>query len=307
MVISMANKPIVFIGSTVVDVLMNIPHLPNSSEDINVQSQSLSLGGCAFNASWMCHLLGVDYLLFSPIGTGVYADYIRKEMHNLHLAPSILQSEEENGCCYCLIEENGERSFLSYHGAEYKFKKEWFALLDQQDVDTVYVCGLELEEESGIYILEYLERNPHVTIYFACGPRIQHIPKTNMKRIMKCHPILHLNEEEALQYTSCSTLLEALQELYKQNQSLIIVTLGRNGCAYFDGHTYTHIPIDEVYAIDTTGAGDCHIGSYIAYRTMHTTIEEALTKSNHIAKAIVSKKGAILSTTEFEHLKSESK
>ena len=71
---------VVFIGSTVVDVLLHLPHLPKRSEDINIQTQQLSLGGCAFNASWMCHLLDVEYLLFSPIGTGIYANYIKEEM-----------------------------------------------------------------------------------------------------------------------------------------------------------------------------------------------------------------------------------
>ena len=46
-------KKIAVIGSCVADVILQIPHLPGRQEDINITSQTLSLGGCAFNAAHM--------------------------------------------------------------------------------------------------------------------------------------------------------------------------------------------------------------------------------------------------------------
>ena len=74
------KQHIAFIGSSVADVIIRIPHLPVRQEDINIESQTLSLGGCAFNAAWMCRLLGGDPLFFSPVGTGIYGDFVRRQL-----------------------------------------------------------------------------------------------------------------------------------------------------------------------------------------------------------------------------------
>ena len=46
--------------------------------------------------------------------------------------------------------------------------------------------------------------------------------------------------------------------------------------------------------VDTTGAGDCHIGSYIAYLSMNFLEEEALDKANYLASTVVSHEGPAL-------------
>ena len=73
------NK-LLFIGSTVVDVIINIDHLPRTCEDVNVYGQELAMGGCAFNAYSMARRFGAPCELFSPVGSGVYGDYIQKHL-----------------------------------------------------------------------------------------------------------------------------------------------------------------------------------------------------------------------------------
>lgn len=296
------KKHIAFIGSTVVDVIIDLPHLPKSTEDVNVLQQHLSLGGCAFNASWMCHLFAVPYLLFSPVGKGIYADYIRTQMKEKGLEPSLLQTEEENGCCYCLVEQSGERSFVSYHGAEYTFQEPWFSLLDEYPISTVYLCGLEIEEASGDYIIDYLERHPNLEIYFAPGPRIQHIQLKKMQRILACSPILHVNEEEACSFTHCHSLEDAALKLHAMSKQSLIITLGERGSYVYDQGKGTLLPSKKAQQVDTIGAGDAHVGTIIACRQQGDTLLEAVTKANHIAHEVVQKKGAILDVEEFAHV-----
>ena len=45
------NKPILVIGSTCVDIIINIHHLPVTEENIRPASQSMAMGGCAFNVA----------------------------------------------------------------------------------------------------------------------------------------------------------------------------------------------------------------------------------------------------------------
>ena len=85
-------------------------------------------------------------MFVTPIGTGVYGDYIRKSFQARKL-PIHVNVDAENGCCYCLVDENGERTFLSVHGAEYTFNHEWMENIDISQISMIYVCGLEIEDQ----------------------------------------------------------------------------------------------------------------------------------------------------------------
>ena len=73
-------KKVLVIGSTVVDVIINVDHLPTTQEDVHVISQHMSLGGCAFNTSDMIRHFEVPYILFSPVGTGAYGEFVRMSL-----------------------------------------------------------------------------------------------------------------------------------------------------------------------------------------------------------------------------------
>ena len=83
--------------------------------------------------------------------------------------------DAENGCCYCLVDENGERTFLSVHGAEYTFNHEWMENIDISQISMIYVCGLEIEEPTGDDLISWLEQHRGPQIFFAPGPRIRQI------------------------------------------------------------------------------------------------------------------------------------
>ena len=118
-------KPALIIGSTCVDVIINIDHLPKTAENLRPTSQTMALGGCAFNVSYIMRLLGGHHTFISPVGGGTYGDYVAKQLKSKGIPVAIRVPEQENGCCYCLVEANGERTFLSYHGVEYTFQKDW--------------------------------------------------------------------------------------------------------------------------------------------------------------------------------------
>ena len=50
-------------------------------------------------------------MFVTPIGTGVYGDYIRKSFQARKL-PIHVNVMQKNGCCYCLVDENGERTLF---------------------------------------------------------------------------------------------------------------------------------------------------------------------------------------------------
>lgn len=321
-------KKALIIGSTVVDVIIHVDHLPKTQEDVHVISQKMSLGGCAYNTSDMIRHFQVPYILFSPIGAGAYGDFVRAELNKRGIHSPIPSPKQENGCCYCFVENGGERTFISYHGAEYLFQKEWFSLLDTEDIDCVYVCGLEIEETTGANIVAWLEEHPQLTVYFAPGPRINRIDSALLKRIFALHPILHLNEEEACTYVgNCQTnddrlatvsdtaptlktavhpspdqkcsLENAAAFLHRLTGNTVIITLGERGTYYYSEKENDCVESIPATQVDTIGAGDSHIGAIIACQKLGMSLRDAVQTANKAAAKVVETEGALLPDEEF--------
>ena len=305
------------IGSAVADVIITLDHLPGRSEDVHVHSQEMRLSGCAYNTFDTVRHFGVPAIPFFPVGGGAYGDFVRKCFAERGIETPVPSPDEDNGCCYCFIEADGERTFISYHGAEYRFRPEWFSIPDTSEIDAVYICGLEIEEPTGVHIVAFLEKLFHekensqspLRIYYAPGPRLNRIDPALSRRIFRLHPVLHLNEQEACECRFISDslhnkpgdlLCESCRALYQLTGAPVIVTLGCDGCCYFDGRTFDHIPPVQTTQIDTIGAGDSHIGAVMACIQLGRTLPEALTAANRISSRVVSVRGALLSDEEFD-------
>ena len=292
-------KKILVIGSTVADVIVNLDYLPRTAEDVHIKSQSVSLGGCAHNVSDMIGHFGVPYTLFSPVGTGMYGDFVRKHLAEKGVVSPVPTPEMSNGCCYCFVESGGERTFIVDHGAEYLFQPEWFDLLDPADYSYVYVCGLEVEEKTGDVVVDFLERSG-LPVFFAPGPRLRRIDPGLMERVFALRPVLHLNDDEAEEYTGTDTLESAAGALYALTKNLVVITTGERGACFYNGQALTQVPPVKVERIaDTIGAGDGHCGALMACLARGLGPEEAVAKANAAAALLVTVKGGILSREQF--------
>lgn len=320
-------KKILVIGSTVADIIINLDFLPTTAQDVHVKSQSMSLGGCAHNVADMIRHFGVPYTLFSPVGTGLYGDFVRNQLAAKGLASPMPTPDMANGCCYCFVEESGERTFIVDHGAEYLFYKEWFDALNLSKLRCAYICGLEIEDKTGSTIVDFLEESG-LPVFYAPGPRICLIDNGLMERIFALRPVLHLNEDEICRYTGCDTIAEAAAALYKKTHNTIIITNGANGAYYYNGTECSgdvasgagseaandtgstdntesgaglvHVPpVPVAQIVDTIGAGDGHCGAVMAGLSMGLSMYDAITKANAASSLVVSVKGGVLSDEEF--------
>lgn len=294
-------KKILIIGTTCVDVIINVDHLPTTKASVNIYEQEASMGGCAYNASDSVRNFGVPCILFSPVGTGIYGEFILNGLKKKGLTCPIPQVNENNGCCYCFVEENGERTFISHHGCEYLIHKEWLDKLDENEIDSVYICGLEIEEKTGWDIINWLNEHPKLPVFFATGPRIQYVPTDRMSAIFKRNAILHLNDDEAKLYTKKDNLDDAMNYLYGLTNNTVIVTQGSKGASWIDKdgiHFVASTPCENV--VDTIGAGDSHIGSIMACLYKGMSLYDAISMANKVSSKVVSVKGALLSKEEFD-------
>jgi sugar/nucleoside kinase (ribokinase family) len=295
-------KQTLIIGSTVVDVILRIPRIPARGEDVNIIASDFRTGGCAWNVYKTLRRFDVPALLCSPVGTGMYGRMVREHLQREGIAPFV-SLEEENGCCYCLVEEDGERSFLSRHGAEYRFDRRWMtdaAAADRLDfarTDSMFVCGIDVEDPTGDEIVEFAAEHSELRLFFAPGPRITHIPRARLERLLALAPFLHLNKTEARVVTGIEDIPGAARALAKITGNAVVITLGGEGCYFLAAApeaspdlTAGFVPAPQVTVTDTVGAGDAHCGAVIAGLKLGKSLKEACETASQTAAAVVSGK-----------------
>ena len=286
-------KKVLIIGATMLDIVMKINSLPKKSEDICAKSQEMTLGGCGYNVADIISKFNIEHTLFAPIGKGIYSDIINSLLKEKGLSSYIHTDEMDNGYCLCLVEDDGERTFITLPGIECNFKKEWFEKINPLDYDSVYIAGYEIEGEGGESIIDFLENDKHLTIYYAPGPRINYISKEKNNRLFNLNPILHLNKIEAITFTNKPNYVDASLELYKMTNNTVFVTLGEDG-VYVCNKTPMLVPTKKAKVVDTIGAGDANIGTIIAMLKLGYSLEKAVAVANKISSMIVETKGPTL-------------
>ena len=280
------------IGSTVVDVVLSIPSIPGRGEDVNITGAKYSIGGCAYNVFKALSLFKSPALLCSPVGSGVYGRMVREHLEKEKIKPFV-SLETENGCCYCLVEPDGERTFLSHHGAEYLFSLSWMEDIDYSAVSDIFICGLEVEEPTGEEIVDFVYKHPDKGLFFATGPRIMHINAERMERLLARRdkegrgPMLHLNEKEALDFSGKQSLEEGAGFFADKTNNSVIITLGERGCYCYSKNAGSYVPAFPVKVADTVGAGDAHCGALIACLKKGMALEEACLLANKAGAAVV--------------------
>ncbi len=293
-------KKVLMIGSTVCDIVLNLDHLPSRQEDVHPEKMITRIGGCAFNAAHALAHLDVPYTFISPQGTGVYGDFIRKETKR-HGLVSDIYVHEENGSCLCFVEKDGERTFLSMHGAEYSFDPKWLDSYDLNEYKLGYICGLEVEERNGDELVDFVLHSK-IQFLFAPGPRLLHIQKDRWNRLLNHGVMLHLNEHEAMSITHSATVESAAEKLYAQTKNLVVVTCGDKGC-YVKKEDQFWVNVTPVKVSDTIGAGDTHAGAFLAAMSYNKSLIECAEFANLAASKVVSSFSSVLSDQDAEQLK----
>ncbi|MBQ2991972.1 MAG: carbohydrate kinase family protein [Clostridia bacterium] len=294
-------KKVLVIGSTCVDVIIRVDHLPVTEENIHPHSQRFAIGGCAYNVANILGRGGADLTFVTPVGRqGVFGGFVRDHLGSLGFADFIDLPDAQNGCCYCYVEAGGERTFVSVHGAEYTFDPAWMARFDDQHFDYVYVCGLEIEEYTGEKLVSWLEEAYGAgrigTVVYAPGPRGMRVRPELTQRLFALHPLLHLNCGEAMAMSGKTAVADALSSLRAACGGVVVATAGSEGVHYMDEtgmHTVPGVPAEKI--VDTIGAGDSHCGAMLLGLCRGMTLDRSLAMANRVSRAVVMTDGATLS------------
>ncbi|MFT8606431.1 PfkB family carbohydrate kinase, partial [Liquorilactobacillus ghanensis] len=189
---------ILVLGAAFVDVIMKVPSLPVSGEDVTGILQSYEIGGSAFNVFGALKYTNAKADLFVPIGNGPYANMVKKAFASNNLPIMIADSRSDNGWDLCLIEPNGERSFITIQGIEQLWTSSWFDEINLDDYKYFYISGYEIEDDnvSKIILAKLSNRRADSYVLFDSSPRIKYLNSQVIDQLLSRNVLIHCNQSE---------------------------------------------------------------------------------------------------------------
>ncbi|MBS0974002.1 PfkB family carbohydrate kinase, partial [Serratia rubidaea] len=192
-----AVTPVLVLGGAVGDLVMTLPRLPVSGEDIEARPQGRQIGGCAFNVARVLCRLGVPVVNGMPVGNGEWGVAVEAAMQALGLPVLLRHGQMDNGWCLALAEPNGERTFITVSGCEAQWNKAQLATLPLTPETLVYANGYELVGEPGAALREWLTRLPFDQYRLIDpGPRVGLLGEEFFAMLSDSHTLLTLNRDE---------------------------------------------------------------------------------------------------------------
>ncbi len=295
------RRPITVVGAAVIDVIADAYALPWRGCDIELQQQSVNIGGCALNIAVALKRLGMRADNALPIGQGVWAEIIRNSLAREGLVSCIDGVQGDNGWCLALVEPDGERTFMSFSGVENQWNADWLGQLSVAPQSLVSLSGYQLASPCGELLVRWLESLQDVTPFIDFGPRIADIPDALMVRIMACKPVISLNRQEAEIAAARFNLPPETRQFGRAWMATfgtpLIVRHDKEGAWYFSPQEQGLAAPFPVTVVDTIGAGDSHAGGTLAGLASGWTLSESVLLGNAVASWVVGHRGGDCSPT----------
>ena len=116
------------------------------------------------------------------------------------------------------------------------------------------------------------------------------------RRYVSCLPhldLLFMNQDEARMLSGSDDPEQAARRMQALGASDVVIKLGAEGCAVYTQHSADQFPGFKVDVVDTTGAGDCFAGGFLAGLSRGASYAEAARFANAVGALSVQKLGAI--------------
>lgn len=295
---------VMIIGGAFVDVTLGIEHLPVHGGDMYAKELNVGLGGCATNVAHLLRQLNINHAIRVPIGNGSYAATVEKQLKADGYGDEsfIYDRSMPNDCgyCLCMVDAQGERTFILVPGIEYYFKDEWLTNVDLSTCSMLYLVGFDITEDNGMVYMNKLKKdlNPNCTVFFDSGARIPFVTEQTWEALLEFNPILHLNRLELELITKHKDLKTALEIMAKKTSAPVILSLDKDGTVVSYQGKYYHFGITPQSVVDATGAGDSHCAGIIAALMQGYDLTKAIEAGNKIAAVAIKQVGARIDLPE---------
>jgi sugar/nucleoside kinase (ribokinase family) len=112
--------------------------------------------------------------------------------------------------------------------------------------------------------------------------------------------LLFMNEDEARMLTGSPDPATAAKKMREHGAGVVVVKLGGRGCMVVSADNEFECPAFNVPVVDTTGAGDCFAGAFLAARLRGLSYPQSARFANAVGALAIQKLGAIEGVRSFE-------
>jgi sugar/nucleoside kinase (ribokinase family) len=301
----MINR-LVSLGNVIIDILAEVPALPERGGDVLASGVALEVGG-GFNLMAAAARQGLDVAYGGALGSGLFSDLARRELRAEGIAlllPDASGEQRDTGFDVVLVEPSGERTFVTAVGAEAGVTSQRLDHVEIQPTDALLISGYGLLHDANRpAILDRLARlPPETTVCYDPGPLGHTVPDKVKDSVCRRVDWWSCNEREASLATGCVDPAAAATDLLARlRRGNVVVRLGMSGCLVGQrGSAVAHVPGVPVTIVDTTGAGDAHLGAFIAGLAAGRDAKDAAQRANVVAALTVTRRGPATSPTAQE-------
>lgn len=287
-------KKIVVIGSSNVDLIMKMDHLPEKGETVTNAEFFQVYGGKGANQAVAAARAGGNVAFVNCVGEDAYTpqmvvNYINDGIDTQYVFP---ENGISSGHALIMIGGQGMNYISVSPGANYRLTPEKInQAMPVIDEAAMIVMQFEIPEETIRHVTAIAHKKNIPVLWNVAPARsfdFSLLPKIN---------ILVLNEVEAGFLSGMLVKTEtdaeiAAGKLIGIGVEKVIITLGSGGALAVTGDGKVSVPAFTVEAIDTTAAGDTFCGSLAVALVEGKSLKEALIFASAAAAISVTRMGA---------------
>jgi sugar/nucleoside kinase (ribokinase family) len=277
---------VVTIGNAMADVIASVPRLPERGGDVLARSGRIEIGGGGFRAVLAARAAGADAVYAGRIGTGPLGDLVRAALERAGVpAPLPAVPDADTGHVLTLVEPDGERTFATVPGAEQAQPLPLDGLLQPGDALHVHGYGLTAPARASAVAAVVAAVPASVVVLLDPGPLA---PPDALPLLLPRLDWWSGNTREAAACCGTADPREAARAIADRVRAGAVVRYGAAGCVVaVRGGDPVHLPAPSVQAVDTTGAGDVHVGTFLAALVRGVEPIAAAAEANAAAAAAV--------------------
>ena len=295
---------IVVIGSSNIDMVAQVNHLPAPGETVGDASFMQSLGGKGANQAVAAARLGGSVTFVTALGNDMYANILKEHFKKEGITTDYILDDANHptGTALIFVANSGENCIAVAPGANYSLLpnsiEHFIKVIDEADI---IVMQAEIPYET-IKNIALVAKQKGKKVLFNPAPAC-----LIDAELMEAIDILVVNEVEAafvsgIEFTGNN--LEAIaRELTDKGADNVVITLGSHGLFMQNKQTTIQLPGHKVNAIDTIAAGDTFCGALAVVCAQKEIDTEALIFANAAAAIAVTRSGAQPSIPTLDEVK----
>jgi len=276
-------------GDLCIDIVAQTPEFGANVSDVTIDKLAIRVAGAAANCALAASAAGAPVEIISLVGNDVFAQVILDRLRAAQVGTSLVRhANRQTGMVISLVKQGGERTLLSYRGAN---SQEYGALAEDllKPADYLYLSGYTLQDSASAETANALKtRAAKAGAHCALDPTYLFARNFQKQRFSGIH-ILTPNLEEAQLMSGRTSPEECSEALRDLGAEVVIVTLGRQGCYIHSGDCRLFVGSQTAMAADTTGAGDVFCGTLLARCLQGFDIVNAARSANEAAGRAVCK------------------